>query len=217
MIDLRPPRSLRGGRFCRATFINSVWSAARCGPSLACAFAQLCLALQKNASMKRSVWLAATLLSLLGTGLASTVRAGDFGAIVGLVTDASGAPVAHATITAVRADGGATRAPLSGSDGVYSFGDLSPGQLVGQRAAARAYENQRPAASGAGGRGDARGCGAERRARCAARAAAAAFPGRTCHTRSPRRRGCAGPGRAASGGAAGAGAGGRHADAFRLR
>jgi hypothetical protein len=49
------------------------------------------------------------------------------GAIVGIVTDSSQQPVAHATVTAVRADGGGIRATVSGSDGVYSFGDLSPG------------------------------------------------------------------------------------------
>ena len=49
------------------------------------------------------------------------------GAIVGIVTDSSQQPVAHATVTAVRADGGGIRATVSGSDGVYSFGDLSAG------------------------------------------------------------------------------------------
>ena len=49
------------------------------------------------------------------------------GAIVGLVTSPAGAPIAHATVTALRSDGGAIRATVSGSDGVYSFGDLQPG------------------------------------------------------------------------------------------
>jgi hypothetical protein len=49
------------------------------------------------------------------------------GAIVGLVTDASKLPVAHATVTARRTEGGAIRATISGSDGVYSFADLPPG------------------------------------------------------------------------------------------
>jgi hypothetical protein len=49
------------------------------------------------------------------------------GAIVGVVNNASGAPVPRATVTALRADGGAIRATVSGSDGVYSFGDLPPG------------------------------------------------------------------------------------------
>jgi hypothetical protein len=52
------------------------------------------------------------------------------GAIVGIVTDSSQQPVAHATVTAVRADGGGIRATVSGSDGVYSFGDLSPGSWI---------------------------------------------------------------------------------------
>jgi hypothetical protein len=49
------------------------------------------------------------------------------GAIVGLVTDSSKLPVAHATVTARRIDGGGIRATISGSDGVYSFGDLPAG------------------------------------------------------------------------------------------
>jgi hypothetical protein len=49
------------------------------------------------------------------------------GAIVGVVSNAAGAPVPRATVTALRADGGAIRATVSGSDGVYSFGDLPPG------------------------------------------------------------------------------------------
>jgi hypothetical protein len=49
------------------------------------------------------------------------------GTIVGLVIDAARTPVARATVTAVRADGGAIRATVSGSDGVYAFADLPPG------------------------------------------------------------------------------------------
>ena len=49
------------------------------------------------------------------------------GAIVGTVTTPAGAPVPHATVTALRADGGAIRATISGSDGVFSFSDLPPG------------------------------------------------------------------------------------------
>jgi Putative beta-barrel porin-2, OmpL-like. bbp2/Carboxypeptidase regulatory-like domain len=77
--------------------------------------------------MKRVSLLAAAWLSLTVGACLSAAQAADFGAIVGLVTDASGAPVAHATVTAVRTDGSATRATLSGSDGVYSFGDLPAG------------------------------------------------------------------------------------------
>jgi len=53
--------------------------------------------------------------------------AADLGALVGRVTTPAGAPVAYATVTATRTDGGAIRATLSGSDGVYSFADLPPG------------------------------------------------------------------------------------------
>ena len=49
------------------------------------------------------------------------------GAIVGLLMNAAKAPVAGATITAVRVDGGGIRATISGSDGMYSFADLAPG------------------------------------------------------------------------------------------
>ncbi len=48
------------------------------------------------------------------------------GTLVGIVTNASKAPVAHATVTAMRAEGG-IRATVSGSDGVYSFADLPAG------------------------------------------------------------------------------------------
>ncbi len=50
------------------------------------------------------------------------------GVIVGKVTNASKLAVEGATVTAIRADGGAIRATLSGSDGVYSIGDLAPGE-----------------------------------------------------------------------------------------
>jgi len=49
------------------------------------------------------------------------------GAIVGIVRNPDKIPVSGATVTALRADGGAIRATLSGSDGVYSFADLPPG------------------------------------------------------------------------------------------
>ncbi|HEY6484562.1 MAG TPA: TonB-dependent receptor [Steroidobacteraceae bacterium] len=58
---------------------------------------------------------------------APTQRAAPLGAIVGIVTDAAGHPVARATVTAVRVDGGGIHATLSGSDGVYAFADLPPG------------------------------------------------------------------------------------------
>ena len=49
------------------------------------------------------------------------------GAIVGILTNAAKSPIAGATVTAVRADGGSIRATISASDGVYSFADLAPG------------------------------------------------------------------------------------------
>jgi hypothetical protein len=53
---------------------------------------------------------------------------GSPGAIIGSVRNSDKVPVSGATITAMRADGGAIRAALSGSDGVYLLADLSPGQ-----------------------------------------------------------------------------------------
>jgi hypothetical protein len=49
------------------------------------------------------------------------------GAIVGVVRNSDKVPVPGATVTAVRAGGGAIRATLSGNDGVFSFADLPPG------------------------------------------------------------------------------------------
>jgi hypothetical protein len=67
------------------------------------------------------------LVALAGALLLPAAFAAELGAIVGLVTDAAGAPLARATVTAVRADGNGIRATVSGSDGVYSFADLPPG------------------------------------------------------------------------------------------
>src|SRR6516164_556001 len=72
-------------------------------------------------------WMPAVALMVLTAALPDAARAADLGAIVGRLTTSAGAPIANATVTAVRADGGAIRATLSGSDGVYSFGDLTPG------------------------------------------------------------------------------------------
>ncbi len=57
----------------------------------------------------------------------AAAKASTSGAIVGVVKNSAKVPVADATITATRGDGGAIRATVSGSDGVYSFADLTPG------------------------------------------------------------------------------------------
>jgi Putative beta-barrel porin-2, OmpL-like. bbp2/Carboxypeptidase regulatory-like domain len=95
--------------------------------------------------LMRASRLQRVLLSLSVAALLSgTARAAELGAIVGLIRNAAGAPVAHATVTAVRVDGSGTRATLSGSDGVYSLADLPPGtwtvssQLEGARVTAAA-------------------------------------------------------------------------------
>jgi len=49
------------------------------------------------------------------------------GAIVGVVTNSSKGPVAHATVTAKKSDGSSIHATLSGGDGLYAFSDLPPG------------------------------------------------------------------------------------------
>jgi len=77
------------------------------------------------------------LLSVVVTGLAvPAARAQDSstpaikvlaGAIVGIVTNSAKRPVAGATVTAVRVDGGGIRATVSGNDGLYSFADVPPG------------------------------------------------------------------------------------------
>jgi Putative beta-barrel porin-2, OmpL-like. bbp2/Carboxypeptidase regulatory-like domain len=62
-----------------------------------------------------------------GADAPATVPKAAYGAIVGKVTNSAKLPVEGVTVTAVRADGGAIRATVSGSDGVYSFADLPPG------------------------------------------------------------------------------------------
>jgi hypothetical protein len=77
--------------------------------------------------IRTTKWLPAVALLALAAVLPAAARAAQLGAIVGRLTTPAGAPVANATVTATRSDGGAIRATLSGSDGVYSFGDLTPG------------------------------------------------------------------------------------------
>jgi Putative beta-barrel porin-2, OmpL-like. bbp2/Carboxypeptidase regulatory-like domain len=72
-------------------------------------------------------WMPPAALIVLAAALPAAAGAAELGAIVGRLTTPAGAPVANATVTAIRSDGGAIRATLSGSDGVYSFGDLTPG------------------------------------------------------------------------------------------
>jgi len=79
------------------------------------------------------------LLSVLASGLVMPAVGAEFsapvvkmayGTIVGIVTNAAKQPVAGATVTAARVDGGSIRATVSGSDGVYSFADLTPGAWI---------------------------------------------------------------------------------------
>jgi hypothetical protein len=85
---------------------------------------------RREIPMSIRLWMPALVSCVLAGGLmVPAVRAGEpqVGAIVGVVSNSARTPVAHATVTAVRADGGAIRATVSGSDGVYSLGDLPPG------------------------------------------------------------------------------------------
>jgi len=87
--------------------------------------------------MKISRYLKGLAISILASGLLLPVARADVmptsdtkespGTIVGIITNSAKVPVAHATVTARRVDGGAIRSTISGSDGIYSFADLSPG------------------------------------------------------------------------------------------
>jgi hypothetical protein len=87
--------------------------------------------------MNSQKYLKGFLLAVLTTGLALPAAQAEDpsvpvvktspGAIVGIVTNSAKLPVAGATVTATRVDGGSIRATVSSSDGVYSFADLAPG------------------------------------------------------------------------------------------
>jgi hypothetical protein len=51
-----------------------------------------------------------------------------WGTIAGIARTPAGQPLGSAMITAVRQDGTGIRATISGSDGIYSFADVAPGQ-----------------------------------------------------------------------------------------
>ncbi|HTB89754.1 MAG TPA: TonB-dependent receptor, partial [Steroidobacteraceae bacterium] len=84
--------------------------------------------------MKTQTGLKKLLLCVAAIGLTARVHADappapahGPGAIVGIVRNPDKVPVSGAMVTAVRSDGGAIRATLSGNDGIYSFADLPPG------------------------------------------------------------------------------------------
>src|SRR5579862_1398111 len=82
----------------------------------------------KGGIMRR--FLHRALLFLLVATAAATARAAEpmVGAIVGIVENAARTPIPHATVTAMRTDGTAIRATVAGTDGVFTFGDLPPGE-----------------------------------------------------------------------------------------
>jgi hypothetical protein len=66
--------------------------------------------------------------AIAANGAAADGTQASSGAIIGIVTNPEKIPVPRATVKAVKADGSSFHAVLSGSDGSYSFSDLSPGQ-----------------------------------------------------------------------------------------
>ena len=68
------------------------------------------------------------LLAVIGTTVATAQE--RFGAISGVVTDSSQAPVPGVTITATNKQSGATRVVVSGTDGAYRITDLEPGRYT---------------------------------------------------------------------------------------
>ncbi len=79
------------------------------------------------ASMAAGFALPSAHADVVPTPAAPAVRAAT-GTIVGIVRNSAKLPVAYATVTAARTDGTSVHSTLSGSDGVYSFADLAPGE-----------------------------------------------------------------------------------------
>ncbi|HYA18215.1 MAG TPA: TonB-dependent receptor [Bryobacteraceae bacterium] len=65
--------------------------------------------------------------ALFCTALALNAQS-PFGTIAGLVKNPAKAAIAGATVTATKTDGSTIRTTISGSDGIYSFSDVSPGE-----------------------------------------------------------------------------------------
>jgi Putative beta-barrel porin-2, OmpL-like. bbp2/Carboxypeptidase regulatory-like domain len=93
-----------------------------------------------------------TTAAITTASVAAEAPAGSPGAIVGVVTNDAKRPVSQATVTATTSDGHLTRATVSGSDGVYSLGDLPPGTWIVTIQAPGAGEVESPAITVAGGK-----------------------------------------------------------------
>ena len=96
-----------------------------------------------------SAMTAGAVVSVVGTAAAAPAASEDtseaFGALVGVVTDSAGRPVAHATVTAVRRGGHhGVRATVSGTDGTYTFNDLPAGTWVVSAQIAEVTATQSP-------------------------------------------------------------------------
>jgi hypothetical protein len=63
-----------------------------------------------------------------GPASASENRKATYGAIVGVVRNATKAPIADATVMSAKVDGSGLRATISNSEGIYSFADVTPGE-----------------------------------------------------------------------------------------
>jgi hypothetical protein len=66
-------------------------------------------------------------MAFFGSALGLQAQTASTSAITGTITDASGAVVAGATITATNTDNGQSRIVSTGADGTYNFGLLPPG------------------------------------------------------------------------------------------
>ncbi len=144
-----------------------------------------------------AVLLAGRVLPALGAEPSLPAATVADGAIVGIVTNSAKVPVAGATVTAVKSNGGGIRATISGSDGVYSFADVPVGSWVitvpcrwdARRRCAGARgdrgqgeqerpRDERPGSAAAGSAGGGSGTRTRRGGREAAKAARPARPGR---------------------------------------
>ena len=84
---------------------------------------------RKNLSGRRIFFRMATgaLLFTALIGFATANAQPTFGALTGVIKDSANVPLAGATITAARHDGGTVQGTISNSQGIYSFSDLTPG------------------------------------------------------------------------------------------
>ena len=78
----------------------------------------------------RTVWNCALLAVLLSVCSTVLLRAQSTGTISGFVTDASGAPVPSASVTALLVEQQVRRTSQTGTDGFFNFTALLPGEYT---------------------------------------------------------------------------------------